>query len=436
MATPGLLEAAMAVYSRSLGTTHMRFDGKPKCLAGFRTYSWGDDAAFKLATTGKNTFDWDVNPSEGNTFKRINPGGVRSLTRTDNVYQLSQRVVKYYQDFCVVTEEVENDQEAMTLLAAGRIDMFCEKIYDTQKAKREERAVTIANEMERFKGAAPNFDLMENRSNQADAMYSYFAINNEDFLGHYGVKTATGLLGTGGGGAAGTDWNTSVATSGGGLWVTKQNIDLSTAALRARYTVNGVNVMAPRKVTYSTIDAAITNHFTALVKAERLSRYKTPPSVPGMDSGIAAPINSDRVFYMSERGADLIQATTLSEQTLWTKPSRKDPTVTNPMINGVELEEQEFVTNAAIYDGATCTTKVTEGATTGDRIGPRFYLHSRSTHFWVAHKLYWFRTVMAPGNQLQPDVSGDYIDLKATQACVDFRNQIVVAPSASVLSAY
>jgi hypothetical protein len=433
MATSGLLETAMAVYSRSLGTTHLRFDGKPKCLAGFRTYSWGDDAAFKLASTGKNTFDWDVNPSEGNPLRRINPGGVRVLTRTDNVYTLSQRLVKFYQDFAVVQEEVENDQNLMTLLEAGRFDMFCEKLFDTQMAKREERAATMANEVERKKWQAPHFTNMEDRTLTAEDMYSYFALVNEDYLGLYGIKTATGITG----GSAGTDYNTAVAaTAGGGKWTTKQSIDVSAS----RYTVNGVNVMAPRKVTYATFGNAIDGHFTALVRAERLSRYKNPPSVPGLEggSGIEAPMNADRVIYASDKGMDAIQSATLTTQDLWTTPSRKDPKVYNPSISGVEIEEQEGVTNAAIYDGSTCTVKVTEGSSSGDRLGPRFYLHSRSTLFPVTHKLYWFRTVMAPGNQLQPDVSGEYIDLKKTYACVDFRNQVVIAPSASIsgLAAY
>jgi hypothetical protein len=424
MATPGLLEAAIAVYNRSLGTTHMRFDDKPECLSSFRTYSWGDDAAYRLATTGKQTFDWDVNPLEGNALKRINAGGVRSLTRTDNVFTLSQRVVRFYQDFCVVQEEIENNEMLMTLLAAGRIDMFCEKLFDTQAAKREERTQTLANELERKKWAAPNFDTMENRSNAADDMYSLWCFINEDYKGLYGIITATGMTG----GSDGTDYNGAATATG--KWVTKQGIDPTLS----RWVVNGNNTMVPRQVGYSTIDGAVTNHFTALVRAERLTRYKNPPSIPGLEggSGIEAPTNSDRVFYTSDKGMDVIQATTLSTQDLWTSPSRKDPKVQNPTIAGVEIEEQEGMTTAAVYNDTAKTAKVTEGQAANQ--GPRFILHSRSTLFPVTHKLYWFRTITAPGNQLQPDVSGDYIDLKLTYAATDLRNQAFIYPTADVIA--
>ncbi len=103
----------------------------------------------------------------------------------------------------------------------------------------------------------------------------------------------------------------------------------------------------------------------------------------------------------------------------------------NPLISGVPLEEWEGMTNAAIYDGGTvATTKVTEGQ--GTRKGPRWILHSRSTLFPVAHKLNWFRTRKAAGNQLIPDLIGEYVDVEWTWACIDFRNQAIIAPSASV----
>ncbi len=428
MATPGLLESAMAVYNRALGTTHARVGGsKPKCLAGFRTYTWGDAAAFKLASTGKNTFDWEVNSREGNPLKRINPGGIRSLSRTDNNDTISQRLVKYYQDFAVVQEEVENDSVAMTLLSAGRIDMFCEHLFNVRAAKLEERAVGISNDVERKWGGVPHFTNMENRSLTAEEMYSYLALVNEDYLGLYGVTTATGITG----GAAGTDFNTAVDASGGGKWTTKQGIDVSLA----KWTVNGRNVMAPHKITYgggSVAPNEPTGFMTRLVQAVRETNYKTPPQIPSLSSGISAPTNTDRVIYESSMGANLIQSATTSTQDLWVKPSRKDPEVMNPTISGVPFEEWDILNTAAIYDGTTNTVKTTEGA--GDRKGPRFYLHSRSTLMPVTHELYWFKAVSAADNQLIPDLKGDYIDLKLTVACVDFRNQVIVCPATSLTS--
>lgn len=433
MATPGLLEAAMAVYNRALGTTHMKVGGnKPKCLAGFRTYTWGDAAAFRLASTGKNTFDWNVNSKEGNPLKRINPGGIRSLSRTDNVDVLSQRLVKYYQDFALVLEEVENDAEAMTLLKAGRIDMFCERLFEVRAAKLEERAVTISNDVERKWGGVPHFDNMENRSLTAEEMYSYFALVNEDYLGLFGVITATGITG----GTTAVDFNTAVAAAGG-KWTTKQGIDVSAA----KYTVNGRNVMAPLKLTYgggTTAPNDVTGYLTKLVQAVRETNYKTPPAIPTLSSDIQAPTNTDRVFYQSSMGANLIQSATLTTQDLWVKPSRKDPEVMNPTISGVPFEEWDILNTAPLYDStvsANADGKNTEGNTATIRKGPRWYLHSRSTLMPVTHENYWFKAVSAADNQLIPDLKGDYIDLKLTAACVDFRNQVIVCPATSLTAA-
>jgi hypothetical protein len=436
MATSGLLEAAMRVYNVALGTTHLKVDeDKPKNLSGFRTYAVGDAAARRLVTTGKATFDWKINSLEGNRLRRINPGGTRELTRTDNVDSISQRVVLYYQPFAVVDAEVERDAGLMMLVKHGLLTAFCEKLFDVRKAKREESAVTLINDMERIFWAAPNYDLMENRSNEADAAYSFFAINNEDYLGHYGITTATGLDG---GGSAGTDYNTAVAASGGGKWVTKQGLSMASAALRTRFTVNGINVMAPRQYTYgggSTAANDVTGYLTTLVRAVRETKWKTPPALGDAEgvSGIEAPVNTNRVIYMGSKGADLIQSGTISSQTLWVLPSRKDPAVYSPTIGGVELEEQEGMTNAAIYDGTSNTVKTTEGA--GDRKGPRFALHNRDTHFITSHELNWFRKRKAAGNQFIPDVSGEYTDVEWTQACIDYRNQAFISPATSLTAA-
>lgn len=439
MATSGLLESAMRVYYAALGTTHMKVEeDKPKCLLGFRTYAVGDAAAYRLATTGKATFDWKINTVPGNRLRRINPGGTRELSRTDNVETVSQRVVLYYQPFAVVDAEVERDQGLMMLVKTGRIDLFCEKLFDVRKAKREESAVTLINDMETLFWAAPNFDEMENRNNAAEAATSIFAFLNEDYLGHYGVLTATGLLGTGGGGSAATDWVTSVATSGGGLWTTKQNVDMSTAALRTKFTVNGINVMAPRQYTYlggTTTANDPGGYLTTLVKMVRETKWKTPPSLGDAEgvSGIKAPVNTDRVIYTSSKGCDLIQSATIDSQDLWVTASRKDPMVTNPTIGGVEIEEQEGMTNAPIYDTSSGAAKTTEGA--GTRKGPRFMLHNRASLFPVSHELNWFRKRTAPGNQLIPDLQGEYTDVEWTMACIDYRSNAFCGPATSLTAA-
>lgn len=421
--TDGLTQAAMAVFADATRSdTHFVKDDTPRLLAGFRNYKWGDAAARRLGTFGGNTFDIPFSASEGNRMKRVNPGGTRTLSRTDNIDSMSQRVVLKYADMALVDDEIDKNQGISALMEAGNWDAFYDRVYSVLKHKEGERAVTLANDMERMMAAVANFTLMEDRTLPAEEPYSYFALVNEWLWGLFGINTTTGLTA----GSAGTDYNTA-AIAAGGRWATKQGVTMN----QSKYLIGTRHVLAPTQETYTTLDNAITSFNNAMLRCIRHSTFKNPPQIPEtMASGIEYEGNTNAVWYMSSKGLDYIQYVVNTQQQ-WVAPNRKDPAVMDPLIGGVPAEWWEQLDSYAGYPGATNTTLVTEGASTGDRRGPRAYLHRRDTLFPVAHRLRWFKKRKAPGSTYIPDLIGEYLDVEHTWASWDLRQQGVVSPSAT-----
>lgn len=432
MALSGLAQQWLRVFNDSITTSHLDAgDDAPFQLQGFRNYMFFDSADYRLGMAGGDTFDMRFNAAEGNHLKPINSGGTRSLTRTDNVDVMSARTRLYYQDFAITDREVENDKELMAYVAAGKPRLFFQKLYKVRKAKEQEATATLANDCERITAAFGNYDKMENRNLEIEAAMSYLALVNEWYLGLPGIITATGLTA----GSGGTDYNTQ-AVAEGGRFVKKQNIDPTLS----KYTVNGTNVMAPYKATYTTLDdIAVTSMWNAMLKAVRETTYDKPPAVPNMmDSGIVAQsgTNEDAVWYVGSRALDYLTSVVNAKQTLWVMPSRKDPSVPNPMVGGVPVDYWQMLNTYAGYNGSSRTVLTTEGA--GDVQGPRAYLHRRKTCYPVAHHLNWFRKRIPPRSMLVPDVHGEFTDLEITWFCQDFRTQACVYPAStpSGLAAY
>lgn len=421
-------QAAMRVFADATNSaTHMVKGDTPINFMGFHNWIWGDAAARRLMTFGGEQWDIPFQHKEGNRLKQVNPGGLRSLTRTDDVNRMSQRGVLHYADLAFVDREIEANEGLTTALEAGAWKLFYDRLYNVQKTKRQQAATTIGNDMERFTAGVPNFNTMENRSNQATVPHSLFALINEWLYACHGITTATGFTA----GTAGTDYNTA-AVAAGGRWTTKQGVTVNNADLL----VGNQHILAPQQVGYSTIDGAVTNHFTAMSTCALKARYKAPPPIPNtMDSGIESKSkDTAKCWYTSLKGWQLIQATTLSSQDLWVTPSRVDPAVYAPQNSGIPIEWWEQMDTYAGYAGSTNTTLVTEGAS--DARGPRFILHDRDMVTLVAHRLNWFRKRIAAGEGLIPDRIGEYLDVEFNWGFIDIRTSGIVYPTAHVFSAY
>lgn len=429
MALSGLVETALRAYFDANGTTHARLGGRaPLNLQGLREYMFGDSAAYLLAkTTGKGTFDWRVNPSEGDAMYPIGFGGERTAARTDNVETLSQRLQLYTKAVTMLDREVEIDQVATTLMSAGLTEAFFERIFENTERIWSEASVTIANSLERLTAALPNFDKMENRSLSCEAMTSYLALNNEWFAGLYGIITNTGISG----GVAGTDFNNAVV---GGKWTTK----FGTNPNDSKWTQDGINKLIPLQLSYSSATATnVAGMLTMMVRASRDTNFKAPPMHTKHDSGIVEKGTAvdASVWNISSRGMDEIQAATIGTQDLWVRPSRQDPAVLEPTIAGIPIRIWYFLDTIAMYNSGTNDALATEGASTIRR-GPRAYLHRRDSMFPVAHELNWMRQRNPPRFNKVPDAEVSYVDNELTWAGTDMRRQAVVFPSTTVIGAY
>lgn len=433
MTLNGLIDSAMAAMNEALGTEHIRWEGKDELtpLQNLRNYISMDAANVKLTVSGKDTFDMRVNPLEGNRLRRIGPGGERTATRTDNFKVLSQRLPLFYTDITLLRKEVEEDEAALMALQLGRHDVFFERIFKVVKSKQTESKLTILNDVEHKTGAVPNFTKQEDRTQTSvEDMTSLLAIINGWYLGLFGVTDATGV---GGGGAAGTNYNTYVASAaGGGLWTTKFGINPADTFWLNR---DGVNSMAPTQGTYSDVATPVgmTGFYNAMLSVISRSTYNEVPSIPGDDAGSIVkqePTKANALWYTSHMGWRVLQSGPNISQDLWI--DRTDPYVGLPMVGGIPCKEWDRMTYAAIYPGTSNTVLAAEGA--GDIKGPRFILHRRDTCMPVTHRLYWFKrqTATVPSNI--PDLIIKYVDLKMNWFCPIMRTQGHVAPSTSITS--
>jgi len=428
----GFTQEAMRVFANATNSpTHMIKGDKPINFAGFNTYVGGDMAARKMSTFGGEKWDYRYQAAEGNHLKQVNPGGLRTLSRTDNVEEMSQLGVLHYQDFAVVDREIEANEGLDALASVGAWEQWYDRVFSVRAAKKQEAAVTIINDIERMLFAVPVFNTMENRSNKPTAITPLTAFINEWYLGCHGITTATGFTA----GSGGTDFNTAVVTTNGwGRWSTKQSVSVN----QTKNVVNGKNIFACQQVGYTTLDVATTSFFNAMLRAKRLASFQKPPQFPNVaPSGIeTASANMAKVWYTSDKGMSVIESATLATQDRWVTPSRVDPAVYSPQVGGIPIEWVTLLDTYAGYAGSSNTTLVTEGQ--GDAKGPRFLLHDRDALTIVAHKLNWFRERKASGNQLIPDLNGEYLDVEFNLGAVDFRTSACVFPSStpSGISAY
>jgi hypothetical protein len=429
MAVDGLIQSALLNFNAVTGTTHIVKGDQPLPMQGLNKYVFTDAAAYRLGMVGGDKFDFQFNPKEGNDLKVINPGGLRSLSRTDNIRIGTQRIILMYQDMAFVDAEIEKNEGLTSLAEAGRWDLFYDRLSSVKKNKEAERAVTLANKLEKMTSAVPNFTTMEDRNqSKPTQVTSLMALVNEWFNACFGITTATGLTA----GSAGTDYNTAGIVNG--RWTTKFGLTVNDTGLVAP---NGRNVLVPRQVSYSTIDNTGTGFFNAMLRALRETSFQVPTSIPNtMLSGFEYKGNTaDSVWYASGKLLDLIQAV-VNTQHIWVAPDRRDPNVTNPIVGGVPVEWWPEMDTYAGYAGATNTTLVTEGQ--GDAKGPRAILHRRDSLFPVAHKLNWFRERKITPAWNTPDVYGSYLDVEWNWTATDLRRQAIVFPSTtpSGISAY
>lgn len=430
MAVDGLLQAAQLNFNAVTGTTHLVKGDQPLPMQGFNKYVFADAAAYRLGMVGGDKFDFQFNPKEGSDLVAINPGGRRVLQRTDNIRIGSQRIVLQYQGASWVDAEIEKNEGLTAVMELGAWDVFYDRLSSVWKNKMAERAVTLANRMERMTSAVPTFNtMMDPTLTKPTQVTSLMALINEWFLGCFGITTAAGFTG----GSAGTAYNTA-AEAAGGRWTHKFGMTVNDANLLAP---NGRNVLAPYQTTYSTINNDSNGFFNAMLRAVRQTSFQTPTPIPNtMPSGFEYKGNTaDSVFYVSSKMVDLIQSV-VNTQHIWVAPDRRDPNVTNPVVAGVPVEWWPEMDTYAGYPGATNTTLVTEGQ--GDKIGPRAILHRRDCLFPVSHKLNWFRERKITPSPEFPDVNGSYLDVEWNWVATDMRRQACVSPSAtpSGLSAY
>lgn len=422
----GFTQEMLRVFADATGSaTHMVKGDAPINFAGFNSYIVGDMAARKLSTFGGEKWDIPYQAAEGNHLKQVNPGAVRSLTRTDDVERMSQLGVLFYQDLALIDREVEANEGLMSLAAAGAWSMFYDRVYSVKKTKHQQAAITAINDMERMAAAVGNFNTMENRSNKPTEVTSLTSIINEWYLSCFGITTATGFTA----GSAGVDYNTA-AVAAGGRWTTKQGVTVN----QTKNVVNGRNIFSCQQESYTTIDTATTSFINAMLRAQTKAAFAKPPSFPNlMPSGIESKSETTaKCWYTSLKGLDVMQAVTVTTQDLWPAPSRVDPAVNGPSMRGIPLEWWPMLDTYAGYPGGTNTTLVTEGAATGDRKGPRFLLHDRDAITVVAHRLNWFRKRIAAGEALIPDRMGEYLDVEYNLGATDFRTSACVYPSATI----
>lgn len=424
----GFTQDMMRVFADATGSaTHMVKGDAPINFAGFNTYIVGDMAARKLSTFGGEKWDIPFNQREGNRLRNTRPGATRTLNRTDNVSRMSQFGVLKYQDMALVDREIEANEGLMTLAQAGAWQMFYDRLYDVMKAKDQEAATTIANDMERLVvGGVPNYNTMENRVSPPSEreVTPLLAYINEWYLSCFGITTSAGFTG----GSAGAAYNTE-AVAAGGRWISKQGVTVNDAA----NVVNGKNIFSCQQRSYTTLDTAITSFLTAMVAAQREASFKGLPSFPNLKpSGIESKSETmGKCWYTSGKGMDVLQAATLTTQDLWPTASRVDPAIPAPSIRGVPIEWVALLDTIAAYPGSSNTVLATEGASATDAKGPRFYLHDRDAITIIAHRLNWFRERKAAGETLVPDLIGRYLDVEFNLGVVDFRTSACVYPAST-----
>lgn len=425
MALSGIALEAMDDFALSVTNAHVN-EKYPISFAGLKNYAWGRAANKRREASGGKGFDMTFKTDTGQTgLQAVLPGGYRTPQRYENVFQMSQRYVKYHADLMILDDEVEKNLEWMAYLKAGRKDLFFDELFSIYLSRRQDLALRAQNGMESIFSAVPNFDTMENRSNTCTAATSFFAHVNEWQRGCFGMVTDAGINGT-----TGTS-NQNAAAILTGVWSTKQGINPTAAKYNSK--------LQPTRMSYSSIAANNeANPLNAIKRAIRASTYEKPPSVPNtVDSQVPTISDEDDlIIYTGDKGMTHVENSILASQDLWVSASREDPAVLSPMVRGHEIAYWAALDTAAIYAGGTNTTLVTEGAATCDAIGPRYYGHRRKSLYVVSHVLNWFRMRNMQPHPNIPDARVSYLDVEPNWFCEDWRGQFVVYPASSLYSAY
>jgi hypothetical protein len=432
MPSSGTPLLARTDFRNATGDIHVGMrDMFPLNISGVQSRRWWKHFETRKELAGGERIDWFYTTGGNASFRSgVLPGEFRVPVRRDTTQRAFLDYVRHTANAMILDDDFEKNDRKRSILEMGDADAHFEVIFSAWALAMSKADVDIADGMEADYGAAPNFGTMNSTSTAvASKMMSFFAHLNEDFLGLYGIVTATGITG----GSAATDFVTSVDATGGGKWTSKQGLNPNDPAfLRA---LDSGRMYAPTKVSYTTTVAsganAATNIVSATKEAIRKSQYEQTPTFFRDGKWVTIGENEDLYMLTSNRGLLEIESAVLSGQNLWVTEDRQDPTV-RPHFGRGKIHWWPILDTAAIYTGGTLATKVTEMAATVDNDGPRVYGVRSASFYPVCHDLNYFRVREMPRHVNVPDQDVTWIDTDCNLKCDDYRAQFVVSPSGNV----
>lgn len=443
MASNGIPQSALADFRAGTGNVHLR-TGFPINLTGLLAYEFFKHFDFMKKLGGGARIDVAYKYDHNNSFVAgALAGEFRKPKRAETVVTGALDWVKHYASVAILDDDFMKNERRRAILEYGDDNAKFEVIYDVYAEMYANMDMAMAEGINAQFLAVPNFSTMEGSATASPtAMYSLWAHLNEDYNGCYGAITAAGARGTSTTG--GTDQNTAVKTGGAvgtGVWTTKQGIAVASATYGVIGTGRG-NVFAPHVSVYDSgaITGAgtgfSTNHLAMIKSAIRKTNYQRPPMIKRDAKYETVKEGDDLVILTGNRGKLEIDACVLAGQSLWVTSDREDP-ATTPHFGKAQLRYVPELDTIALYDGASHTTKVTEGASTVDNQGPRFYGVRNASLFPVAFDGNWMRDQMMGRHVNIPDEEVSYLDAECNVECVDYRPQFVVRPSGtSIYSDY